>query len=114
VTTDGKHADSLTRFIALVGVLILCGAVQVASAQLGGEAVGEDDAPIGGEPVYGAPAWDPPVGGEPSYGEPVEENAPISGEALDPQAEWDPPVGGAPLSGEPVEEDAPIGGEPLY
>jgi len=98
-----------------MGVLVVGVTAAAARAQLTGLSAGEGSQPIGGEPVYGVPAWDPPVGGEPIYGAPVEEDAPIGGEALEPEASWDPPIGGEPIYPAPVEqEDEAVGDEPVY
>ena len=111
---DARVSRLVPPLLTLIGFLLVSGTAQMVSAQVGGRAVGEEDGPISGEPLYGAPAWDPPIGGAPVFGELVEEGAPI-GDAIEPQAEWDPPIGGAPVSGEPVEEDdVPIAGEPRY
>lgn len=77
-------------------------AVQVAQEEFG-EAIGEDDGPVGGAMVGGEAVQD---GGE---GAPID-GAMIGGEAVQDGGEG-APIGGAMVGGEPVgEDDAPIGG----
>jgi hypothetical protein len=74
------------RLVLIMALLATSASVAPAQDDLMGEAVGEDDEPIGGEEVGGEAVGedDEPIGGEEVGGEAVgEEDEPIGGEPLD-------------------------------
>ena len=112
-----------TRLAAGLFSAWLCLAPAASAQEEFAEPIGEEDAPVGGETLYGRDVGSAPIDGAVVGGEAVQEGgegAPIDGAMIGGEAVQEggegAPIDGATLGGEPVQqgEGAPIDGEMVY